>query len=48
MSNIEALFETPSIGGVVGCTVIVLLVSTYALTVRWISKGQEKTPERED
>ncbi len=43
--NIETLFETPGIGGLVACVVIVSLVSTYALTVRWISKGQEEQTE---
>ena len=39
MWNVNALFETPGVGGAVACTVIVILVACYALTIRWISKG---------
>ena len=40
--NVNVFFETPGVGGAVACTVIVLLVACYGLTIRWISRGHEE------
>ena len=36
----EKLFDTASVGGVLVCIIVVTLVLSYGLTIRWISKGQ--------
>jgi len=45
MWNAEAVFQTPGVGGAVACTVIVVLVACYSLTLRWISKGRKDETE---
>ena len=44
MENLEAIFETPGVGGALACAVIVTLVVCYGLTIRWIAKGHEDQP----
>lgn len=46
MWNVNALFETPGVGGAVACTVIVILVVCYGLTLRWISSGHEEDTQK--
>ena len=45
MWNVDAFFETPGVGGAVACTIIVILVACYGLTIKWISKGHSKEVE---
>jgi hypothetical protein len=37
----EYILNTPGIGGLLALLVIVTLVTTYGLTLVWISKGYE-------
>ncbi len=41
MDYIDFIFNTPGIGGLLACAVIVTLLVTYGLTAIWISKGHE-------
>jgi len=45
MWNVDAFFQTPGVGGAVACTVIVILITCYGLTIRWISRGHEEETE---
>jgi len=46
MEYINAFFNTPGIGGLVAGTAVATLVTCYALTVRWISRGHESDTEK--
>lgn len=39
---LEALIDTPGIGGAIAGAVIVTLVTCYGLTIWWIAKGRDK------
>ncbi len=41
MEFLDAFFNTPGVGGVLACAVIVTLALSYGLTIRWISKGHK-------
>lgn len=45
MWNVEALFQTPGVGGATACSIIVILLVCYGLTIRWISKGHQDNSE---
>jgi hypothetical protein len=42
MPNVSWLFDTPGVGGAVAVIAIVSLVTTYYVTLRWISRGQDE------
>ncbi len=46
MWDVSTFFKTPGVGGALACSVIAILVTCYGLTIRWISKGHQKGPER--
>ncbi len=39
MQNLNLLFDTPGIGGVLTCVLVLTLCICYGLTIRWISKA---------
>jgi hypothetical protein len=41
MGLMDYILNTPGIGGLLALAVIVVLVTTYGLTLVWISKGYE-------
>jgi hypothetical protein len=40
---VDAVFETPGVGGAVAGAVILILIVCYGLTIKWISKGHIDT-----
>ena len=45
MRYLDALFDTPGVGGAVVCAAVVILIVCYGLTIKWISKGHEDKTE---
>ncbi len=41
MDFLTYFLDTPGIGGIVAGLVIATLITTYALTIVWVSKGHE-------
>jgi len=48
MWYVKAVFNTPGVGGTLACVVIICLIVSYGLTIRWISKGYKDTAKRHD
>lgn len=44
---IEALVNTPGVGGAIACAAIGAVVICYGMTIRWISRGCNGKTDRQ-
>lgn len=47
MSNFDMVLDTPGLGGAIAGAAVVILVTCYGLTIRWISRGEEEPTDQQ-